>query len=132
MPQLSLILVLGLFLLFPSLTRAGDSYNEFRLLDLELEMLSLKSQMLDLRRARSRQRARRQHASESILQGRRARYLPELQRTLQDSIPRARGPHHRARPRATLPHHASALAAAGGPVGPHAGGTARADLVCGS
>jgi hypothetical protein len=40
-------LVLGLSLLFPSFTRAGDSYNdELRLLDLELEMLSLKSQML--------------------------------------------------------------------------------------
>jgi hypothetical protein len=36
--------VLALFLSFPSFTRAGDSYNdELRLLDLEVEMLSLKS-----------------------------------------------------------------------------------------
>jgi hypothetical protein len=42
-----LVLVLSLSLLFPSLTRAGDSYNDqLRLLDLELEMLSLRSQML--------------------------------------------------------------------------------------
>jgi hypothetical protein len=47
MLPLSLMLVLALFLSFPSFTRAGDSYNdELRLLDLELEMLSLKSQML--------------------------------------------------------------------------------------
>jgi hypothetical protein len=55
----SLVLVLGLFLLFP-LSCAGDSYNdELRLLDLELEMLSLRSQMLSLEReainARSRE-----------------------------------------------------------------------------
>ena len=43
--------MLALFLSLPSLACAGDSYNdELRLLDPELEMLSLKSQMLDLRR----------------------------------------------------------------------------------
>jgi hypothetical protein len=47
-----LMLVLGLSLLFPSFARAGDSYNdELRLLDLKLEVLSLKSQMLSRERA---------------------------------------------------------------------------------
>jgi hypothetical protein len=46
-----LSLMLALFLFLPSLACAGDSYNdELRLLDLELEMLSPKSQMLVLRR----------------------------------------------------------------------------------
>jgi hypothetical protein len=41
---------------FPSFTRAADSYNdELRLLDLELEMLSLKSQMLSLQRQRTQE-----------------------------------------------------------------------------
>ena len=45
--MLLLSLMLALFLSLPSLTLAGDSYNdELRLLGLELEMLSLKSQML--------------------------------------------------------------------------------------
>jgi hypothetical protein len=52
MLPLSLVLVLGLSLFFPSFSRAGDSYNdELWVLDLEFEMLSLKSQMLSHERA---------------------------------------------------------------------------------
>jgi hypothetical protein len=47
-----LSLMLALFLSLPSLACAGDSYNdELRLLDLELEILSLKSQMLSQQRS---------------------------------------------------------------------------------
>jgi hypothetical protein len=58
-----LMLVLGLSLLFPAFTRAGDSYNdELRLLDLELEMLSLKSQMLSQEEAAINARLHRERA----------------------------------------------------------------------
>jgi hypothetical protein len=47
----TMLLVLGMSLLFPTLaSRAGD-LDELRLLDLELEMLSLKSQMLSQEQA---------------------------------------------------------------------------------
>jgi hypothetical protein len=50
--MLPLSLVFVLFLSCPSFTRAGGSYNDdLRMLDLELEMLSLKSQMLSQERA---------------------------------------------------------------------------------
>jgi len=39
------VMMLALFLSLPPLTHAGDSYSD-ELLDMELEMLSLKSQML--------------------------------------------------------------------------------------
>jgi hypothetical protein len=55
-----LMLVLGLSLLFPSFTRAGDPDDEIRIIDLELRMLSLERAAIDARsREADRERAQR-------------------------------------------------------------------------
>jgi hypothetical protein len=60
MLPLSLMLVLGLFLLFPSFTRAGDPDDELRIIDLELRMLSLERAAINARiREADRERAQR-------------------------------------------------------------------------
>jgi hypothetical protein len=95
------VMMLALFLSLPSLACAGDSYSdELRLLDLELEMPSLKSQMLSQQRSAIEAESREATGErEQLYKDRRARYRPGLQRTLQGGIPRTRiGPSYRARP----------------------------------
>jgi hypothetical protein len=71
--------MLALFLSLPSLTLAGDSYNdELRLLDLELEMLSLKSQML------SQQRSAIEDESQAATRDREQRYR-DIERDISQS-----------------------------------------------
>jgi hypothetical protein len=117
-----LMLVLALFLSFPSYTRAGDSSNgELRLLDLEVEMLSLKSQMLSLEQVAIN--ARLHEATRE-----RAQQNSDLEREIRESYA---GRHPVAPssvleldhitvldPPAALPHDAPTVAAARGPVGP--------------
>jgi hypothetical protein len=56
------VMMLALFLSLPSLACAGAAYSdELRLLDLELEILSLKSQMLFALTSRDRCTAPRSH-----------------------------------------------------------------------
>jgi hypothetical protein len=94
-----------------------------RLLDLELEMLSLKSQMLS--QQRSAIDAERLHGSERSGIWKSSGICPELQFTTRARI----GPHHRAHPEPLFPTMRP-MAAAGGSVGPHAGGATCEDVVC--
>jgi hypothetical protein len=101
------MLVLALFLFFPSFTGAADCYNdELRLLDLEVEMLPLKSQVLSLERAAvnarireaDRERTQQNADLEREIRGSYAGASPQWRRHLWSN-----GSHHRARSRAALP-----------------------------
>jgi hypothetical protein len=127
--MLPLSLVFVLFLSCPSFTRAGDSYNDdLRMLDLELEMLSVKSQMLSQERAAI---GARLHEATSE----RGQFYKDAERDISESYRQYPQCSNWITSPSSTPSHSSPPCVRPGcsrlTGGPDARGTAGADVVCG-
>jgi hypothetical protein len=120
------MLLLSLLYSLPSFARPGDLDDKVRLIDLELRMLSLERAAIDARgREADRERAQQNADLERDLSSYREhqRVSPSLLELDHITV---------LDPEPLFPTMRPPWAAAGGPVGHHAGGTAGAHVACGS